>query len=77
MQNGWATDPQLIAAFTNWDTSQRALDAVRPVSTPPDLTKLHIQLRAAQARAATAWQMYEAAREAAGGPPASRSGPAG
>jgi hypothetical protein len=70
-QSEWATDPQVMAAFTNWDTAQRALDAIRPSSTPTDLSELDIQLRAAQARAATAWHMYEAARDAAGGPTAS------
>jgi hypothetical protein len=75
-QGDWATDPQVIAAFTNWDASQRAMDALRPSSTPEDLAELDIQLRAAQARADTAWHVYETAREAAGGPPANPSGPA-
>ena len=69
----WASDPQVIAALTGWDSAQRSLDRVRPKTIPSNVAELDIQLRAAQSRAMTAWQMYEKAREAAGGPKASEA----
>ena len=66
----WASDPQVIAALTGWDSAQRSLDALRPETIPDNVADLDIQLRAAQSRAATAWQIYEKACEAAGGPKA-------
>ena len=36
----WASDPQVIAALTAWDSAQRSLDAVRPETIPDDVTEL-------------------------------------
>lgn len=64
----WSSNSDVRSAFDEWIKAQAAVESLRPPSPPQDLDDVDSKLRIAQQRALSAWHMYEAEREAAGGP---------
>jgi hypothetical protein len=64
----WQSHPDVLDAFASWVEAHTAVEKLRQLSQLSGLDTVDPRLRAAQQKALSAWHMYEAEREAAGGP---------